>query len=148
MAKVSIPSSPERAELQPKKSMRLEIGETVREIFNSPNLEMARETKRRAIEKYQKRAPEFAKWLEENIEEGFTIFHFPKEHWRRIRASNGIERVNREIKRRTRVAVLFPNKDSALRLVTGVMMEIHEEWITGRQYLDMSPLFEQRSKTE
>lgn len=128
--------------------MRLEIGETVREIFNSPNLEMVREIKRRAMEKYQKRAPEFAKWLEENIEEGFTIFHFPKEHWRRIRTSNGIERVNREIKRRTRVAVLFPNKDSALRLVTGVIMEIHEEWITGRQYLDMSPSFEQSSKTE
>ena len=54
------------------------------------------------------------------------------------------ERVNREIKRRTRVAVLFPNKESALRLVTGVIIEIHEEWITGRQYLDMSCLINER----
>ncbi len=103
---------------------------------------------RRAIEKYQKRAPEFVKWLEANVEEGLTVFQFPKEHWKKIRTSNGIERVNREIKRRTRVAVLFPNKESALRLVTGVIIEIHEEWITGRQYLDMGPLLSQGSRNE
>ena len=83
----------------------MEIAEVVREIFNSPTLEMALEMKRRAVENYQKRAPEFAKWLEENIEEGLTVYQFPKEHRKRIRTSNGMERVNREIKRRTRVAV-------------------------------------------
>lgn len=128
----------------PKKSMKGEIGEDMREIFNSPTLEMAQELKRRAINKYEKKAPEFAKWLEENVEEGLTIYQFPKEHRKKLRTSNGIERVNREIKRRTRVAVLFPNKDSALRLVTGVIIEIHEEWITGRAYLDMSPLLDKR----
>lgn len=102
----------------PKKSMRSEITEVMREIFNSPTIEIAKEMKRRALEKYQKRAPEFAKWLEENIDEGLTVFQFPKEHWKKIRTSNGIERVNKEIKRRTRVAALFPNKESALRLVT------------------------------
>ena len=132
----------------PKKSMRDEIAETMREIFNSPNLEMAREMKRLAIEKYEKKAPEFAKWLEENIEEGLTVYKFPREHRKKIRTSNGIERVNREIKRRTRVAVLFPNKESALRLVTGVIIEIHEEWVTGRQYLDMDPLLNRGSKNE
>lgn len=123
-----------------KQSMRSEIAEVMREIFNSPNLGMAKEMTRRALEKYQKSAPEFVKWLEENVEEGLTVYQFPKDHWRKIRTSNGIERVNREIKRRTRVAVLFPNKESALRLVTGVILEIHEEWITGRQYLDMNCL--------
>lgn len=132
----------------PKKSMRSEIAEVVRELFNSPTLEIAQEMKRQAIEKYQKRAPEFAKWLEKNIDEGLTVFQFPKEHWRKIRTSNGIERVNREIKRRTRVAVLFPNKESALRLVTGVIIEIHEEWVTGRQYLNMTPLMNQGQKSE
>lgn len=127
----------------PKKSMKGEIAETMREIFNSPTLEIAHEMKRRAIEKYRKRAPEFAKWLEENVDEGLTIYRFPKEHWRKIRTSNGMERVNREVKRRTRVAVLFPNKESALRLVTGVIIEIHEEWITGKQYLDMDSLLNQ-----
>jgi len=124
----------------PKKSMRMEIAEVMREIFNSPTLEMAQEMKRKVIEKYRQRAPEFSKWLEANVDEGLTVYQFPKEHRKKIRTSNGIERVNKEIKRRTRVAVLFPNKESALRLVTGVIMEIHEDWVTGKQYLDMSPL--------
>ena len=132
----------------PKKTMRLEIAEVMREIFNSPTLELAREMIRRAIEKYQKKAPEFVKWLEMNIEEGLTVYQFPKEHWKRIRTVNGIERVNRELKRRTRVAVLFPNKESALRLVTGIIIEIHEEWVTGKQYLDMEPLLNQGLKNE
>lgn len=132
----------------PKKSMKSEIAEVMREIFNSPTLEVAQETKRKAIEKYRNRAPEFAKWLEANIDEGLTAYQFPKEHQRKIRTTNGIERVNREIKRRTRVAVLFPNKESALRLVTGVVMEIHEEWVTGRQYLDMSCLASGYSKND
>ena len=131
----------------PKQSMRGEIAEVMREIFNSPTLEMAIEMKRRAIEMYRKRAPEFAKWLEENIEEGLTVFQFPLEHRKKLRTSNGIERVNKEIKRRTRVAVLFPNPASALRLVTGILIEIHEEWVTGRQYLDMSLLLNKDLKT-
>jgi len=130
----------------PKKSMRHEIAETMREIFTSPTIEIAREMKRIAIERYVKKAPEFAKWLEENGEDGLTVFQFPKEHWQKIRTSNGMERLNREIKRRTRVAVLFPNKESALRLVTGVLMEIDDDWATGRQYLNMSPLMERGSR--
>ena len=75
----------------PKKSMRHEIAEVMRSIFGSPTLEIAKEMKRQAIEKYQKRAPEFAKWLEENVDEGLTVYQFPQEHWRKIRTSNGIE---------------------------------------------------------
>jgi transposase-like protein len=130
----------------PKKSMKGEIAETVREIFNSPTHEMAQEMKQRAIDKYRKRAPEFSNWLEVNVDEGLTIYNFPREHRKKLRTSNGMERVNKEIKRRTRVAVLFPNAASALRLVTGVLIEIHEDWITGRQYLDMSLLTDQGSK--
>ena len=124
----------------PKKSMRQEIGEAVRSIFGSPTLEDAKEMKEKVVRRYEKKAPEFAKWIEENIDDGLTVYNFPKEHRKKIRTSNGIERVNREIKRRTRVAVLFPNKESALRLASGILIEIHEEWITGRQYLDMSCL--------
>jgi putative transposase len=124
----------------PKKSMKREIAETIREIFNSPTLEIAQEMKKRAIKEYEKKAPEFSNWLEKNIDEGLTVYQFPKEHRKKIRTSNGVERINREIKRRTRVAVLFPNAESAIRLVTGIIIEIHEEWITGRQYLDMAPL--------
>lgn len=125
-----------------KKSMKPEIAETMRDIFNSPTHAIALEMKRQAIEKYEKKAPEFAKWLDENIDEGLTVYQFPKEHRKKLRTSNGMERLNREIKRRTRVAVIFPNKESALRLVTGVLIEIHEDWITGKQYLDMNSLID------
>jgi len=132
----------------PKKSMKGEIAGTMREIFNSPTLAMAQEMKRSSIKSYESTAPEFARWLEGNIDEGLTNFQFPQEHRKKIRTSNGIERVNREIKRRTRVAVMFPNKDSAQRLVTGVIIEIHEEWITGRGYLDMSLLLNPGSENK
>ncbi|MCX6988905.1 MAG: transposase, partial [Chlamydiae bacterium] len=58
--------------------MKVEIADVMREIFNSPTLEMALEMKGRAVEKYQKRAPEFAKWLDANVDEGLTIFQFAK----------------------------------------------------------------------
>jgi len=121
----------------PTKSMRSEIGQAMRDIFASPDLESARDRVRKTIARFEKRAPDFASWLGENVEEGFAIYRFPSAHRKRLRTVNGIERANREIKRRTRVAVLFPNKESALRLALGVLVEIHEEWVTGTRYLDM-----------
>lgn len=62
---------------------------------------------------------------------------FPKEHWKRIRTTNGMERVNKELKRRTKTVGAFPNEDSLLRLVGAILMDINEDWITGRRYLSM-----------
>ena len=61
----------------------------------------------------------------------------PRSHQRRLRTTNGLERLNKEIKRRTRVAALFPNEASLLRLTTAVVMEISEDWETGRTYINM-----------
>ena len=107
--------------------MRGEIADVMRDIFNSPTLEIAQAMKRKAIDNYQKRAPEFAKWLEENVDEGLTVYQYPREHWKKIRTSNGMERVNREIKKRTKVAVLFPNKESALRILRARMLAAAQE---------------------
>ena len=126
----------------PAKGMREEIAKAMRIIFNSPTKQSVEDAKRWVIDRFTKAAPEFVKWFENNIDEGLTCLSFPEEHRKRIRTTNGLERVNREIKRRTRVAVLFPNSESALRLVTGVLTEIHEEWITGKIYLDMNKLYE------
>ena len=115
--------------------MRVEIGQAMRDIFNCSSLEQAREMAKKIFQIYQRRAPKFAEWLEKNIEQGLTIFSFPRHIWKKCRTSNTLERVNREVKRRTRVATLFPNQDSCLRLVTAVLAEIHEEWVTGRVYL-------------
>jgi len=116
-------------------SMRQEIAQAMRDIFSQPGVEDAREMAKKVIRRYEKKAPKFAKWLEENIEEGFTVFKLPRPLWRKLRTSNGLERLNREIKRRTRVATLFPNEASCLRLITAVLQEINEEWVTGRAYI-------------
>ncbi len=75
--------------------------------------------------------------MEENLPEGFTVFSLPPGHRRRLRTSNLLERLSREIKRRTRVATLFPNEASLLRLASAVLSEVSEEWETGRVYLSM-----------
>jgi transposase-like protein len=75
--------------------------------------------------------------MENSIPEGLTVFSLPSEHRRFLRTSNTLERLNKEIKRRTRVAGLFPNEQSLLRLVSAVLAEISEEWETGRIYLTM-----------
>ena len=64
----------------------------------------------------------------------------PAAHRRKLRTTNSLERINKEIKRRTRVAMLFPNEASALRLVTAVLMEISEDWETNRTYLSMETI--------
>jgi putative transposase len=69
---------------------------------------------------------------------------FPGEHRRRIRTTNGLERLNQEIKRRTRVVRIFPNREACLRLVTALAVEFSEEWVTGRRYLEMGELNEHR----
>lgn len=122
----------------PKKALLSPIIETMRDIFNAKNRQEARHRVKQAASSFSQSAPDFVSWLEDNIEEGLTCFSFPKEHRKRLRTSNSLERVNRGVKRRSRVAVLFPNAESALRLVTGVLIEVHEEWITGKSYLDMS----------
>ena len=74
-------------------------------------------------------------WLEENGFEGLTFYARPREHWKKIRTVNVVERLNGEVKRRTSVVRLFPNEASCERLVTAVVAEIHEEWISGKRYL-------------
>lgn len=122
----------------PNLGMRAEIGQAMRDIFNTPSIVHAHEMLKQVVAKYEKSAPRFVAWLEVNVAEGFTVYLFPRAHWIRIRTSNVLERVNREIRRRTNVAVLFPNEDSCLRLVSAVLQEIHEDWITAKAYLDMT----------
>jgi transposase-like protein len=75
--------------------------------------------------------------MEDNLPQGFAAFAFPRDHHRRLRTSNPRERVNKELKRRTRVAGLFPNEASLLRLVSAILAELSEEWETGKIYLNM-----------
>jgi putative transposase len=112
-----------------------EASADLRAVFNAPNRVEANRLLEMMVTKYQTTAPKLAPWLESNVPEGLTVFDFPAEHRRRLRTNNGLERLNREIKRRTRVATLFPNEASLLRLATAVLMETDEEWQTEKRYL-------------
>jgi transposase-like protein len=123
----------------PRMAMRREVGEDIRTIFNSADRQEADRRLMLTIEKYQDSAPKLAQWMETNLPEGFTVFELPPQHRRRLRTTNSLERIHKEIKRRTRVATLFPNHASVERLVSAILCEIDEEWSTGRVYLNMEP---------
>ncbi len=112
----------------PKQEMKAAVAADIRCIFDAPDRAEADRLLDKAIKAYEKTAPKLAVWLMESIPEGLTVFAFPKPHRRRIRTSNIVERLNQEIRRRTKVARLFPNEASCLRLVSAVLMEISEDW--------------------
>jgi putative transposase len=107
---------------------RHEVAEDLRTIFNAPDRHTADAYLRKIVQKYAQTIPTLADWLEQNIPEGLSVFSFPASQRRRLRTSNGLERLSREIKRRTRVVSIFPNEAACLRLISAVLMEIHEEW--------------------
>jgi transposase-like protein len=121
----------------PKVSMRAEVAEDIKRIFNADDRTEAERRLKDAVARYHKTAPGLASWLEDNVPEALTVFAFPAAHRKRLRTNNGLERLNREIKRRTRVATLFPNEASLLRLVSAVLSEISDDWETERSYLNM-----------
>jgi transposase-like protein len=121
----------------PRHSMRAEVASDIRAIFNARDQYEAESLLAKMVKKYEKKASRLADWMESNIPEGLTVFAFPAVHRRRLRTANGLERLNREVRRRSRVAVLFPNEASCLRLVTAVLMEISDDWETNRTYLSL-----------
>jgi len=119
----------------PRKSMKAAVASDIRSVFNAPDRQEADALLKKTVTKYAQDAPRLATWMEENLPEGLTVFSFPQKHRRLIRTTNGLERLNREIRRRSRVASIFPNNASCLRLVTAVVMEISEDWQTGNRYI-------------
>ena len=119
----------------PSAAMRGELCKVVKEIYQAVDRQEAEIRLRKAVELYSKKASKFSAWLEEHFIEGLTYYEFPKVHWRKIRTSNVVERINQEQKRRTRVARLFPSVASCERLVVTIAMRIHEEWVSGKRYL-------------
>ena len=121
---------------------RKELGADLRAIFAAPAREQALRIASSVADKWRKKKSneKVAEHLEEHIEECLSCLAFPESHRRRIRTTNGLERLNQEIRRRSRVVRIFPNERSCLRLVTALAVEQSEEWVTGRRYLDMGEL--------
>jgi putative transposase len=119
----------------PRQEMKREAMDDLRGVFDAADQAAANEQLQRVVRKYEKSAPKLAAWMEENVPESLTVFRLPPSHRLRLRTTNMLERLNRELKRRTRVATLFPNEDSLLRLVTAILIEVSEEWETGKRYV-------------
>ena len=115
-----------------------EVAADIRAIFNARDLTEAQSLLTKTVSKYSQTASGLADWLETTIPEGLTVFAFPEAHRRRLRTANGLERLNREIRRRVRVVSIFPNDAACLRLVTALLMETSEVWETGKVYLKLS----------
>ena len=122
----------------PKKEMKAQVAEDIRNIFNAPNRVEADRLLKLTQEKDVKIAPALSEWMETSIPESLVIFHFETSQRKHLRTSNMAERVNKEIRRRTRVVTIFPSVESCLRLITGVLVEIDEAWGSGRAYLSMN----------
>lgn len=121
----------------PKIHMREEVARDIRSIFNAFDLPEAQRRLKTVAEKYQESAPKLSAWLEINVPESLAVLNLPEKHRKKLRTTNSLERLNKEIKRRTRVATLFPNEKSLERLVTALLSEISDEWETGKVYLNM-----------
>ena len=128
---------------------RKELAADLRGIFAAPDSSSALKLASSVANKWrQKGIEKVSEHVEEHIEECLSCLAFPESHRRRIRTTNGLERLNQEIKRRTRVVRIFPNRGACLRLVSALAIEQSEEWLTGRRYLDMRELEEHRRQQE
>jgi transposase-like protein len=122
----------------PKVAMRAGVARDLRDVFDAPDRIEADGRLQRYVAHYRDQGfTPLADWMEENVPESLTVFVLPPQHRRKLRTTNMLEGLNKQIKRRTSVAGLFPNEASALRLVSAVVMEISEEWETGKVYLSM-----------
>jgi putative transposase len=119
----------------PRKEMLAEVAADIRKVFNAPDRPTAEAYLKQIVQKYEKSASRLADWMEHNLPEGLTVFAFPEAQRRKLRTNNSLERLNREIGRRTKVVGIFPNDAACLRLISAILMEQDEAWQTGRVYL-------------
>jgi putative transposase len=130
-----------------RREQQLMLAAPIRPIFSADSGEQARELVGDAIARLERPLPKVAAMLE-RAEEDLLSFHaFPVDHWRKLRSTNPLERLNREIGRRTDVVGIFPDDASLIRLATSLVIEQNDEWLVGRRYLSLeslAPLLEER----
>lgn len=128
------------------------FAEKLKQIWLQPDLESARRFASFLIEEYEDRFPEAIECLLEGLEDSLQFFHFPFFDKRKVSSTNSLERLNREVRRRTRVVGIFPSRDSYIRLVTCYILEYTEDWITGKSYfsaesiMEMSVVFKEQKR--
>lgn len=131
------------------KSAQAMVATLVRSIFAQPDADSVRAQHRRIVEQLLPRFPQAATLLADATEELLAFTAFPKEHWRQIWSNNPQERLNREIRRRTDVVGIFPNREAIVRLVGAVLCEVQDEWAVVRRYMSFdSPVLEEANVAE
>ena len=125
---------------------RARLGEDLRAVFAAAEASQARAAARACAERWRRSHPAVAAALEEELEACLACYALPAAHRARVRTTNGLERFNQELKRRTRVVRIFPNRAALLRLVTALAMEQSEEWVSGRRDLDREQLGEEQPR--
>jgi putative transposase len=118
----------------------------LRWMYDRRDLEEARKDLANWLARWEDKYPKLCAWVEDNIEETFSFYRLPKGHHKHLKSTNMLERLNEEIRRRTRVVRIFPNEDSCLRLVRALAVETHENWIEEHRYLDMGLLKEHKKQ--
>ncbi len=121
---------------------RKDLAAGLREVYDAPDEGRARERARQLADEWRRSHPKIAASIDEHLGECLTVLAFPSEHRKRIRTTNGLERLNSEIKRRSAVVRVWPNREACLRLVTALCVEQSDEWVSGPRYLDMELLRE------
>ncbi len=117
------------------KSAQSSVATMVRSIFAQPDADSVLEQHARIVAQLEGRFPEAAALLEEAGPEILAFTSFPKEHWRQLWSNNSLERLNKEIRRRTDVVGIFPDRPSIVRLVGALLAEQHDEWAVARRYV-------------
>ena len=124
------------------KALQPQMKESIREVYEATDLTSARMAKDRLLHEYEKKAPKAMKLLDEAFDDITAVLILPLKYRKRLRTTNGLERLNQEVRRRERVIRIFPNQASVIRLLGALLMEHDERWSTGRKYLDMEQLEE------
>ena len=125
--------------LVPKAAQQM-VGATVRTVFAQPDSASAREQWRRVSEGFRSRFPRLSELMDDAEEDILAYAAFPVEHWQKIWSNNPLERLNKEVKRRTNVVGIFPTEGSVIRLVGAVLCEQHDEWQVVKRYFGAGSL--------
>lgn len=125
--------------LVPKAAQQM-VGATIRTVFAQPDAQSAREQWRRVADGFRPRFAKLACLMDEAEEDVLAYAAFPSEHWQKVWSNNPLERLNKEVKRRTNVVGIFPNEAAVVRLVGAVLSEQHDEWQVGKRYFSAGSL--------
>ena len=119
------------------KALQPEIKEDLRQLYEAIDLDSARRVREQLVDKYETKAPKAATLLDEAFDDVTAVLAIPLKYRKRLRTTNGVERLNQEVRRRERVIRIFPNEASVIRLMGALLMEQDEKWQAGRKYFDM-----------